>query len=80
MTRLSGLRKLPVRILVFSLLPAVLLLVSCDFAGAGSSQSRARTLTGRIQGASYVIEVPASWNGTLLLYSHGGGELVANAY
>jgi len=30
------------------------------------------TLTGALpDGATYLIEVPASWNGTLLLYSHG---------
>lgn len=29
------------------------------------------TYTGSIDGASYVIEVPADWNGTLVLYSHG---------
>ncbi len=28
-------------------------------------------LKGSIDGASYIIEVPANWNGTLLLYSHG---------
>jgi pimeloyl-ACP methyl ester carboxylesterase len=28
-------------------------------------------LTGTIDGASYRIEVPSPWNGTLLLYSHG---------
>jgi pimeloyl-ACP methyl ester carboxylesterase len=35
-------------------------------------------LTGSLQGASYLIEVPASWNGVLLLYSHGGGALLPN--
>ena len=71
-------RKLRVRVLVFFLVPALLLVVDCDSAVTRSNQSPARTLTGRIQGASYVFEVPASWNGALLLYSHGGGELVAN--
>src|SRR5260370_2637325 len=27
--------------------------------------------TGSIAGAAYVVEVPAQWNGTLVLYSHG---------
>jgi pimeloyl-ACP methyl ester carboxylesterase len=31
----------------------------------------ASALTGSIDGAAYKIEVPASWNGTLFLYSHG---------
>jgi pimeloyl-ACP methyl ester carboxylesterase len=30
-----------------------------------------RTLTGAIGAASYEIDVPAAWNGTLFLYSHG---------
>ena len=38
----------------------------------------ARTLRGSLAGASYLIELPARWNGVLLLYSHGGGGLVAN--
>ncbi len=29
------------------------------------------TYTGSINGAAYLIDVPANWNGTLLLYSHG---------
>jgi pimeloyl-ACP methyl ester carboxylesterase len=36
-------------------------------------------LTGTIEGASYLIQVPASWNGVLLLYSHGGGALTPNS-
>lgn len=31
----------------------------------------ANALTGSIDGAKYKIEVPANWNGTLVLYSHG---------
>ena len=32
----------------------------------------AQTLTGTLpDGATYLIEVPANWNGTLFLYSHG---------
>src|SRR5579863_6917860 len=31
----------------------------------------AGTYTGTIDGAAYKIEIPASWNGTLVLYSHG---------
>lgn len=30
-----------------------------------------KTLQGAINGANYLIQVPANWNGTLLLYSHG---------
>jgi pimeloyl-ACP methyl ester carboxylesterase len=40
----------------------------------------ASALTGTIGGANYKIEVPANWNGTLALYSHGyvfPGPLIA---
>jgi pimeloyl-ACP methyl ester carboxylesterase len=39
------------------------------FAGSAAAQKH---ITGTLSdGATYVIDVPASWNGTLLLYSHG---------
>ena len=38
-------------------------------AGA-STAAGPRVLTGSIDGAAYKIEVPAPWNGTLVLYSH----------
>ncbi|HKT37708.1 MAG TPA: hypothetical protein VJR48_05005, partial [Ktedonobacterales bacterium] len=31
----------------------------------------AQTLTGSIDGAAYLIQVPENWNGALVLYSHG---------
>src|SRR5689334_16308031 len=30
-----------------------------------------RVLTGSIEGAAYSVDVPAHWNKTLILYSHG---------
>jgi pimeloyl-ACP methyl ester carboxylesterase len=44
--------------------------------GAGPAtafaSSSARTITGTLRdGATYLIQVPAKWNGTLVLYSHG---------
>ena len=45
---------------------------------SGSGANSSRTLTGSLQGASYIIQVPGSWNGVLLLYSHGGGALTPN--
>jgi len=42
------------------------------------SSGSARELTGSINGASYLIRVPAAWNGVLLLYSHGGGAFTPN--
>jgi pimeloyl-ACP methyl ester carboxylesterase len=50
------------------------LLVGGPAAGAtGSTQAAAgrQSYTGVIDGARYRVEVPARWNGTLLLYSHG---------
>lgn len=39
------------------------------FSGSAAAQ---RHITGTLSdGATYVIDVPAAWNGTLLLYSHG---------
>jgi pimeloyl-ACP methyl ester carboxylesterase len=41
-------------------------------AGPGSCATTARTLTGALaDGATYEIQVPANWNCTLFLYSHG---------
>lgn len=38
----------------------------------GATATAQQHITGTLQdGATYVIDVPASWNGTLLLYSHG---------
>jgi pimeloyl-ACP methyl ester carboxylesterase len=40
--------------------------------GSGACATTARTLTGTLaDGATYKIEVPANWNCTLFLYSHG---------
>jgi pimeloyl-ACP methyl ester carboxylesterase len=40
--------------------------------GPGSCATTARTLTGTLaDGATYLIQVPADWNCTLFLYSHG---------
>jgi hypothetical protein len=37
-----------------------------------SACSRIRTQVGTVAGAPYRIDMPSRWNGTLLLYSHGG--------
>lgn len=48
---------------------AVMLLVA---AGSARGQAGVTTTTGSLaDGATYLIEVPANWNGTLFLYSHG---------
>jgi pimeloyl-ACP methyl ester carboxylesterase len=48
---------------------AVLLFAS---AFAAQAQTGVTTLSGKLpDGAAYLIEVPANWNGTLFLYSHG---------
>jgi len=53
-------------------LSALLVLAACS-PGAQPAHSvpQPRTLTGTLGAASYAIEVPAHWNGTLFLYSHG---------
>ncbi len=66
----------PLKLTILCLLPALLLVAS-----AAAQQH----LTGTLQdGATYVIDVPANWNGTLLLYSHGyvvpGGQNPAYDY
>jgi pimeloyl-ACP methyl ester carboxylesterase len=49
-----------------SILIPILILALC---GAGAAQQH---ITGTLaDGAPYVIDIPAKWNGTLLLYSHG---------
>ena len=70
-------------------IPALLslaLVAGCTVGGpaTGSRQSvsgahSSRTLTGSLQGASYIVQVPGSWNSVLLLYNHGGGALTPNA-
>ncbi len=50
-------------------LAAILLL---SFAAAPQAQAALTTQTGTLSdGATYLVEVPSPWNGTLLLYSHG---------
>jgi pimeloyl-ACP methyl ester carboxylesterase len=59
--------------------PAATLLLVCAVALAGCStsgrpspsSSQPRTLSGTVGKAAYAIEVPAHWNVTLFLYSHG---------
>jgi dienelactone hydrolase len=57
--------------LLIPLLLLLALLGSLAFNVHAARASGPETLTGIIDGASYLIEVPASWNGTLVLYSHG---------
>ena len=57
-------------------LGAVLVVTAIALAAIGVSRAAAdgtvTKLTGTFNdGATYLIEVPAGWNGTLLLYSHG---------
>jgi pimeloyl-ACP methyl ester carboxylesterase len=50
---------------------ALMVLTACSSGGSPSAPPGPRTLTGSIGAAAYSIAVPASWNGTLFLYSHG---------
>ncbi len=68
------LTRLPVLALSAALLAAGVGPAGAPALAAARSQSSlpATTLTGTFKdGASYKIEVPADWNGTLFLYSHG---------
>lgn len=62
-----------IRLVVCALLVAAVWL-AIALAGAGSSRAAGGTTTyaGALpDGATYKIEVPSPWNGTVLLYSHG---------
>jgi pimeloyl-ACP methyl ester carboxylesterase len=52
-------------------LAVIAVLVGCSSQTAATPASTPQSLTGNIGRAAYSIEVPASWNGTLFLYSHG---------
>jgi pimeloyl-ACP methyl ester carboxylesterase len=58
---------------LFAALAAAALLAACSQSAGSNAVSTPgpRNLTGALGKASYVIDVPASWNGTLFLYSHG---------
>lgn len=48
------------------------LFVFLGLCGSAQAQAGVTTFNGTLaDGATYVIEVPANWNGTLFLYSHG---------
>jgi len=50
----------------------ILLVSMALFAPAGYAQIGLKTYTGSFtDGSTYLLEVPAKWNGTLLLFSHG---------
>src|SRR5260370_24336580 len=52
-----------------TLLSALMVSLVAVFCGSAAAQQH---ITGILaDGATYVIDVPASWNGTLFLYSHG---------
>ena len=55
----------------------VALLAAATLALLGATQAwAAPTATGMLpDGGSWIADVPANWNGTLLLYSHGYGTL-----
>src|SRR6266478_746153 len=55
---------------LFLLAVTIVLLLTAS--GTVHAQTGVTTKTGTLaDGATYLIEVPANWNGTLFLYSHG---------
>ena len=69
----SARRSAVVRSTVFVVVLTLLLLLSGLVATSGSAYAEGGpvTETGVLNGAAYRIDMPATWNGTLLLYSHG---------
>ncbi|HEX2909241.1 MAG TPA: prolyl oligopeptidase family serine peptidase [Chloroflexia bacterium] len=61
---------LPLNLIVALGLLAILTFTSIFFI-APARAAGVQTLTGSINGAAYLIQVPPNWNGTLVLYSHG---------
>lgn len=69
---------------VLALAPAVPAAASASAASAPAPSTSTSTSSGTVaysgklaDGAAWTAEVPARWNGTLLLFSHGFGPLVA---
>jgi len=55
-----------------TLISSLGLIALLTFAGQASAQVGVKTTVGTLpDGATFLIEVPANWNGTLFLYSHG---------
>ncbi len=54
-----------------ALLVVLVLAVACSHTTVTKQESDPHSFTGTIGAAAYRIEVPAGWNGTLFLYSHG---------
>ena len=54
-----------------ALLALVLVSACSQAAGMPAVVSQAGTHSGTIGAATYLVDIPAKWNGTLLLYSHG---------
>src|SRR5438093_8238434 len=61
------------RVRVSALVALVLVLTACSQQAKpqATHTTGPQTLTGSIGPAAYDIQVPAQWNGTLFLYSHG---------
>lgn len=55
-----------------------LVLTSAGPAAAGAAEAASTHYSGSLaDGATWVADLPASWNGTIILYSHGFGPLTA---
>jgi Prolyl oligopeptidase family len=66
-----------------ALVVVLVLGLACSSSNVAHPENDPHSFTGTIGAAAYQIEVPAHWNGTLFLYSHGyvppGGDNVAVA-
>lgn len=67
----EAMRRGPVRRLLAMCAASVAVLAACSPVTIDLPTSCSPICTGTIRGAAYTILMPRSWNGTLLLYSHG---------
>jgi hypothetical protein len=69
--------KRPARRAIALVLAAVIMAVLWAAASASAAPSSTHYTGTLPDGATWIADVPANWNGTLLLYSHGYGPLTA---
>jgi hypothetical protein len=75
---LKDLRRRPLRLVMAAGVIASAAALALPGAAASASAAPGSQVTGTLaNGTTWVADFPASWNGTLLLYSHGFGPLVA---
>lgn len=62
----------------FRVLIGVFVIFTCQAMQIGKGVAHVplpANLTGTLEGTDYIIQVPANWNGTLLMFAHGAGPV-----